>query len=149
MMIVRGAAVTSSGRSFGPATITLKDLVRATRRPLTAKQRSSANELMHKPRERANGFGSLSVRLGASAGFHILSLSIHSTASLWPKIILYKWMDFDFHVKFGTKNCTAIINLNLGYLEQYIFFNVSLCRVGGDSLCFIEPERRRTRNVRY
>lgn len=55
----------------------------------------SANSCINQVSELTD-FGRLSVRLGASAGFHILSLSlsIHSTASLWPKIILYKWMDF-------------------------------------------------------
>lgn len=90
-MIVRGAAATSS--SGGPwwpvrSSITLKDLVRATRPPLTAKQISSADQRTHAQiaSERANGLGVLSVRLGASAqGFRILSLSIHSTASLMAR----------------------------------------------------------------
>lgn len=43
----------------GPASITLKDLVRATRRPPTAKQSThqQISELMHKPGERANELG--------------------------------------------------------------------------------------------
>lgn len=78
-----------SGRS-NVAPITLKDLAPATRRPLTAKKRSSADQRTHARKPRF--LGVLSVRLGASARFHILSFSIHSTASLRPKII--KWMDF-------------------------------------------------------
>lgn len=103
-----------------------------------------------KPGERANRFWEIERDARSQCRVpHPLSQHSLYCLSLWPKIILYKWMDFfDFHMKFGTKNCIAIVNLNLKYLEQYIFFNVSLCRVVGDSLCFIEPERRRTRNVK-